>query len=190
MFKESGMGVPDHRFNIRLGAALILFLLILGCATAKEINKTYDNSRIIKNIPFYPQEEYQCGPSSLSGVLNYWGVAAAPEEIAKDIYSRSARGTLNIDMIFYVRKKGLAVSQYSGSLEDLKEKIDSGYPLIVLVDYGAFFYQVNHFMVVIGYSENGVIVNSREEEKKFIPMDDFLGLWEKTKFWTLLIKRQ
>jgi len=42
----------------------------------------------------------------------------------------------------------------------LKKNIDSGYPLIVLVDYGFWAFHSNHFMVVVGYNEDGVIVNS------------------------------
>jgi ABC-type bacteriocin/lantibiotic exporter with double-glycine peptidase domain len=75
-------------------------------------------------------------------------------------------------------------------LQDLKKNIDSGYPLIVLVDYGFWAVQANHFMVVVGYNEDGVIVNSGKDRGKFISEGDFIKTWEKTKFWTLLIKRK
>jgi len=145
---------------------------------------------IIDRVPFYPQEDYQCGPASLAAVLNYWHVDATPEEIARSIYSRSAGGTLNVEMVFYPQEKGLDAFQYSGGLDDLREKIDAGYPLIVLVDYGWSLFQVNHFMVVVGYNDGGIIVNSGKEEKKFIPEDSFLKAWERTRFWTLLIRQK
>ena len=122
-------------------------------------------------------------------MLGYRGVSVAPEEIAAKIYSGSARGTLNVDMVLYALTLGFDASSYSGGLEDLRERIDSGHPLIVLVDYGFSLYQANHFMVVTGYRDDGVIVNSGKEERKLIPMGDFLRSWERTKFWTLLIKR-
>jgi hypothetical protein len=50
--------------------------------------------------------------------------------------------------------------------KDLKKNIDSGYPLIVLVDYGFWAFHSNHFMVVVGYNENGVIVNSGQKKKR------------------------
>jgi len=50
-----------------------------------------------------------------------------------------------VDMGLYAEKKGLKAIQYAGSLEDLKRNIDSNYPLIVLVDYGFWVYQKNHF---------------------------------------------
>jgi predicted double-glycine peptidase len=121
-------------------------------------------------------------------VLNYWGIKVTPEEIAGEIYSSSARGTLNIDMVLYAQRKGLTAIQYEGTVEDLRKNIDSRRPIIVLVDYGFFSVQKNHFMVVIGYNEDGVIVNSGKDKEKFISEKDFLKKWEKTNFWTLLIQ--
>lgn len=144
---------------------------------------------MIENVPFYPQETYQCGPASLAGVLNYWRIPARPDDIAKDIFSESARGTLSIDMVMYAQKKGLFAFQYKGSLEDLKKNIDAGYPLIVLVDYGISFYRANHFMVVVGYNENGVRVNSGKDNNVFISSKDFLRVWKRADYWTLLIKK-
>ena len=142
---------------------------------------------MIQNVPFHPQEEFQCGPASLAGVLNHWNINVSPEEIASEIYSKSAKGTLNIDMVLYAEKTGLKARQYRGSMEDIKNKIDSGYPLIVLVDEGVLVYQRNHFMVVVGYGEEGILANSGREQHKFIPFKEFLRSWERTKFWTLLI---
>jgi len=142
---------------------------------------------MIQNVPFHPQEEFQCGPASLAGVLSHWNINVSPEEIASEIYSKSAKGTLTIDMVLYVEKRGLKARQYSGSLEDIKSKIDSGYPLIVLADEGFLVYQKNHFMVVIGYGGEGILVNSGREKHKFIAVKDFLRSWERTKFWTLWI---
>ena len=79
---------------------------------------------------------------------------------------------------------------YKGGIEDIRNKIDSGYPMIVLVDLGLLVYQQNHFMVVVGYEENGIIAHSGKERLKFIPLKNFINTWEKTNFWTLWIKPQ
>lgn len=166
---------------------LLGIMVILPCACST-VSVQFDSKPIIlNNVPFYPHEDYQCGPASLAGVLNYWGVNVTPDDIAKEIYSESLRGTLTVEMILYVQKKGLQSNKYKGGMEDLKRNIDSGYPLIVLVDYGFSLYQANHFMVVIGYSSNGVIVNSGKNEGKFISEEEFIKAWERTKYWTLLI---
>jgi predicted double-glycine peptidase len=170
----------------------VLILLSSGCVSlgvAPEARKQ-GALRVIRNVPFFPQEDYQCGPASLASLLNYRGVSVTPDEVAETIYSRSAKGTLNMDMILYAQSRGLEASQYSGGLDDLREKIDSDQPLIVLVDYGFSVLQANHFMVVIGYGEGGVVANSGREEKKYIPMSDFLKSWKKTGYRTLLITNE
>ncbi|MBI5056912.1 MAG: peptidase C39 family protein [Nitrospirae bacterium] len=167
----------------------VLFLvlsLLLSCAAGRDIRQSADD-RVISNVPFYPQEDYQCGPSSLAAILNYRGLNVTPHEIAEEVYSKSARGTLNMDMILYAERKGFKADQYEGSIEDIKKNIDAGNPLIVMVDYGIWVYQKNHFMVVTGYNENGITANSGKERRKFIPLNNFLRSWERTKFWTLLI---
>lgn len=170
--------------------ALFVFFLHSCAAVNNGSMPESGHKRVISNVPFYAQEAYQCGPASLAGVMNYWKIDVTPDDIAKEIYSKSAKGTLNIDMIIYPQKKGLFAEQYSGNMQDLKKNIDSGYPLIVLVDYGFWAVQSNHFMVVVGYNEDGVIVNSGKDKSKFISEGDFIKIWEKTKFWTLLIKRK
>ncbi len=179
--------ILQQPFPYRILFSFYLLFLLTSCVTVKEIPESKP-TRIIENIPFYSQESYQCGPASLASVLNYWGVNVTPDNIAKEIFSESARGTLNIDMILYTQRMGLDATQYRGSIEDLKKNIESGYPLIVLVDYGFSLYQVNHFMVVVGYNENGVIVNSGRDKGKFISEKDFIKAWDRTKYWTLLIK--
>jgi len=175
-----------------LNLSLVLFVFLSGCTTVSPVPSAQKetSTHIIRNVPFYPQEDFQCGPASLAAVLNYWGISVSPEQAAKDVYSNSARGTLNIDMLFYAQSHGLAASQYSGRLDDLRERIDAGNPLIVLVDFGFSIFQINHFMVIVGYNELGVIANSGRDEMKFIPMEDFLRSWEKTRFWTLLVTKK
>ena len=111
----------------------------------------------------------------------------SPEEIAAAIYSRSAKGTLNVDMASFAARQGLEARAFRGSLEDIKKRIRSGYPLIALVDYGIGAYQQNHFMVVVGYDDEGIIANSGRKRLKRIPLGRFLRAWRKADFWLLLI---
>jgi predicted double-glycine peptidase len=170
---------------------IVLFIFLNGCASTSRIPDApqTDTFRIIEGVPFFPQEDYQCGPASLASLLNYRGVPASPGEIADAIYSRSARGTLNIDMVIYARSKGLEAEQYRGGWEDLRARIDAGSPVIVLVDYGFSVFQSNHFMVVIGYGQDSVVAHSGRNEKKIIPREEFMRSWDRTNNWTLVIRK-
>jgi hypothetical protein len=167
-------------------SALLLFTLISGCATPARLTGT--GGQIIGEVPFFPQEKYECGPAALASVLSYHGLNSSPEEIASEIFSSSAKGTLDFDMLLYAMGKGLAAEVYAGSMDAIARSINAGNPLIVLVDYGFWVYQQNHFMVVVGYDDKGVVVNSGRESLKFIPSGEFLKIWEKTKYWTLSVR--
>jgi ABC-type bacteriocin/lantibiotic exporter with double-glycine peptidase domain len=182
--------VDGIKVAIRLLSVVAFSCIMLwACASGPPVLRQGDV--VLEKVPFHPQEEYQCGPASLAGVLNYEGLLnISPREIAYDLFSKSARGTLNMDMALYAQKKGFFAWDYSGSLKDLREKIDAGYPLVVMVDYGFSLWQVNHFMVVVGYNKDVVIVNSGNKEHEVIGNDAFLKAWRRTDFWTLLIKKK
>jgi len=183
-------GWTFNRLSIWFLRRLRIFTFILpvlfACTAIPDVKESRA-TRIIENVPFYPQKAYQCGPASLAGVLNHWHVAVSPSDIAAEIYSESAKGTLDWDMVLYARQTGLRVRQYRGSITEIKRSIDLGYPVIVLVDYGFWFYRQNHFMVVVGYNEDGILANSGKEHLRLIRFRDLLRSWERTEYWTLLI---
>jgi predicted double-glycine peptidase len=175
-------------FQKRLYSFLLTIAFLCSCAAVPSVRDS-GPSRRIENVPFYPQEIFQCGPASLAAVLNYWGISVSPEQIADEVYSRSAKGTLNVDLVFYAQRMGLKAGHYRGSLEDLKRKIDFGFPLVVMVDDGFWVYEQNHFMTVLGYDGAGVVVHSGKEKGKHIPLDSFLKSWKRAGYWTLLVTK-
>jgi len=90
-------------------------------------------------------------------------------------------------MVLYAQSKGLQARYYRGGIEDIQKKISDGFPMIALVDFGFMAYQVNHFMVVIGFNEYGVVVNSGKYQGRLLSWRDFEKAWKKTHFWTLFI---
>jgi predicted double-glycine peptidase len=165
-------------------------LLSNGCAATQKVS---GERLTVIEVPFFPQEIFQCGPASLATVINYWygktGAAKSltPEAIGGEIYSPSARGVLGIDLELYARKQGFQARQIAGTIDELKNSLDRGVPPIVLVDYGFSLYQRNHFMVVKGYSDSALLVNSGRKESERIANEDLLKVWEKTGYWMLLV---
>ena len=142
----------------------------------------------VENVPFYSQLTYQCGPASLSGVLNFYGEEETPDKIARAIFRGNIRGTVTLDMVLYAREKGFSARWYSGSTHDIQCAVDGGVPLIVMVDLGFANLSKYHYMVVVGYEPEGVIVNSGKEREKLIRWGRFLSPWKRTKCWTLRIE--
>ena len=182
LVKEAGTA---RRCRFRL---FLLLPLLLSCAATPI--KTDATDHLVAPIVFYAQDDYQCGPAALAALLNFRGLPVTPDQIAREIFSGSARGTLVMDMVFYAEGRGLKVKHYSGSEADVRQNIDRGNPLIALVDYGFWVYERGHFLVIVGYNDNGFILNSGKEERRFVPREEFLRAWKKANFLTLLIEKK
>jgi ABC-type bacteriocin/lantibiotic exporter with double-glycine peptidase domain len=179
-----------------LAPAFVLFSLIIfqGCAAGpgivtSEVSASIGSGKVDK-VPFYPQVSFQCGPASLAGVLSFFGEGVTPEEIAEAIFRRDIRGVVTLDMLLYARKRGFFAEWYNGSLEDIRRSVDERVPLIVMVDFGFAGIRKNHFMVVVGYTPEGVIANSGKTREKLISWEYFRARWNRTKRWALRIEQK
>lgn len=166
-----------------------VFLFLCACASSPPVLP--DGSKMLSDVPFFPQDDYQCGPAALATVMNYWYIRQGGaerigiDEITKAIYSPGARGVLPSDLENYPKKKGFSAQQFGGSVSDIRDHIDRGVPLILFVEYGLSFYQLNHFLVVTGYTRDGIIVNSGRRQSETITNSDLEKVWKKTGYWAL-----
>jgi len=175
---------------------LVICLLLFGCAfeQGRSLVGSYSQAySYVDDVPFFPQEEFQCGPAVLASVLNFRGYRVSPEEIAEAIYLSNLKGTLKMDMLQfakrYERRGGITVSEVRGDLELIRRDISSGYPLIVFVDLGFWNFRKGHYMLIVGYddSKGGVVTYSGREKDKFISYNRFMRIWERGGYWALRI---
>jgi|GEM_PF-263361 len=174
----------------RTAAVLLLLAISLaGCAgsVAAPFSPPAGAARLT-NVPFFPQLDYQCGPASLAGVLNYYGKRITPEEVARAIFRENIRGTVTLDMVLYAREQGLSARWSSAAVGDIVQAVDERSPVIVMVDYGFSVVSRNHYMVVVGYDPKGIVANSGISRETHISWNDFLPTWERAKRWTLRIE--
>jgi ABC-type bacteriocin/lantibiotic exporter with double-glycine peptidase domain len=170
-------------------AVLLLAVALTGCAgTVPAAFSPPAGAARLADVPFFPQLDYQCGPASLAGVLNYYGKRITPDEIARAIFREKIRGTVTLDMVLYAREQGLSARWSSATVGDIVQAVDERIPLIVMVDYGFSVVSQNHYMVVVGYDPKGIVANSGTTRETHIPWKDFLPTWERAKRWTLRIE--
>ncbi len=145
---------------------------------------------LIEGVPLYTQKRLECGPTALAMVLQYHGIRAEPDDIARELSTKRLGGSLAIDMLLYAKKRGLRATYYRGSIEDLRDKLKRNLPPVIFVDLGVGGVRVGHFMVVTGYddSRDGVIVHSGKAHPEFIPYKTLERIWKRTGFATLLIE--
>lgn len=177
------------------GVMALLLVSLAGCAAVSRETVRQDllagrsPGRYIEGVPFIPQKEDYCGPASLAMVLRFWGEWIDQEQIARELYIDSIRGTLNFDLEFYARRRGYRAESFRGTLEQVKAEIDRGRPLIVFQDQGIGPLAFPHFFVVIGYDDARqlIIAHSGVTENRLIPYWEFLWTWGKKGNWTLRI---
>ncbi len=190
------MARPWFTFHSFFKILLITVLFLpAACGIArdnilKDIKKDPASFHLIEGVPFYPQNEYMCGPSSLASVIGYWGVRTDMKDVAKEVYEEKLKGTLPIDLLIYAKEKGFDAAYYKGGIEDLKEKISDKTPLILFLNLGYDFYPVGHYIVVTGYSDKygAIVAHSGMESEAVFTYDELLRDWGKTDFSTLLLK--
>ena len=183
----------------KLYLLFILFLLtaanLAGCGTIQKLHEPsadIPNEFVISDIPFYPQSEYQCGPSALATVLSFYGDSISPSGISDEIFSLKLKGTLPLDMELFPRKRGFNTSSYIGSIPDIENNLLKGHPLILFLDTGILNWKAGHYIVVTGFNkEDGyIIVRWGDEKEKRITYQNLLKKWKKTGYWTLLVTPQ
>ena len=181
----------------RAVAAVCFALSMAGCVSADQFltgeeRPLSPNALYVKQVPFYPQTQYQCGPASLATVLNYWGRHVTPEQIAQEIYRPGMKGTLSLDLWQYAKAQDFQASVRQGSWEFLETQVSRERPIIAFLNLGFRQVPLGHFLVVVGVDpeDKSVIAYSGVEKNQRIPFDRFKEAWEKTNYWSLLIEPQ
>ena len=133
----------------------------------------------ISGLPFVKQETRMCGPAALSSVMTFYGDPAAQDEIAKTVYSEKLKGSLISDLENYARSRHFKTSLGRGTIEQLKQSIDQGRPVIIPVDMGFWIVSQPHYLLVFGYTESAFIAHTGNEPSQAISYKTFKRQWEK-----------
>ena len=174
--------------------SLIIGLLILsGCATAPTKRGYRASGDVppqseLKAVPFFPQEEYQCGPASLAMVLAWSGLQIDADELAPQVYTPSLKGSLQPAMITATRRHGRVAYPISGA-DALLSEIAAGHPVIVLQNLGLSWVPVWHYAVVIGYDLDQalIILHSGITKRKTTALNTFENTWARSQHWGLVV---
>lgn len=138
--------------------------------------------------PFFPQQDYQCGPAALATTLVHAGVQVTPEELVKLVYLPARQGSLQIEMLAAPRRYSRVSYQIAPRFDDLLREVAAGNPVIVLQDTGVGPITNWHYAVVIGfdYPAGELYLRSGETKRLAIPFTVFEYTWKKSHYWAML----
>ncbi|MCC7487953.1 MAG: PA2778 family cysteine peptidase [Burkholderiales bacterium] len=187
-----------RRRKARLCAGFLFFAVMMGgCALIAShgpgvVARTQGRlpPRVeLSSVPFFPQDDYQCGPASLAMAMSAAGAAVTPEALIDEVYLPSRKGSLQVEMLAAPRRHGLIGYQLAPGLDEVLLEVAAGSPVIVLENYRVRWWPLWHYAVVVGYDlEAGEVVRrSGSRERQTMPFGVFEYLWQDEGRWAMVV---
>jgi len=143
----------------------------------------------VRDVPFFAQQEYQCGPAALATVLVHGGTQVSAEDLVARVYLPGREGSLQAEMLAAPRRYGRISYQIAPRFDDLLREVAAGNPVIVLQDLGIGPISNWHYAVVVGfdYPAGELYLRSGVTERLAIPFTIFEHTWKKSGYWAMLV---
>lgn len=181
---------------MRLLLLAVGILLLVSCAgpSAEAVRAAVaaaPDAGIVLSVPFFPQEEYQCGPAALASVFAYWGLPADPGIITEAIYLPNLKGTLSLDLLLYAERRGLRATLLPQNADALRAALRAGRPVIALLNVGSRLVQTWHYVVLVGYADGSraFLAHDGRHRERVFPYDEFAWRWRASGHWALVVER-
>lgn len=182
--------------DARLIAGVLVCAAVGGCAVVLPQSEALRESwpallheRVeLDDVPFFPQEDDYCGPSSLATTLNFAGVSVTQDELARDVYLPERRGSLQVEMEAAPRRYGVVSYRLDRSYEAVLREVSAGHPVIVLQDYGVWPLSYWHYATVVGFdrAKGEVVLRSGRKRRLVMPLFVLEYTWKESSYWALV----
>ena len=171
--------------------------LLGGCTATLEINELRATKKLASfkpvqlDIPFFAQEEYQCGPAALAMLLQSSEVEVTPEALVPLVYVPEKQGSFPVEMVAAARKFKRIPYVIKPSVLTLLKELEAGNPVLVFQNLGLDWFPKWHFAVVLGIDvdANEVTLHSGTIKKHRMTIDKFEHTWRRAKKWAMVAMR-
>ncbi len=186
--------MSTHQADRRIIVLLLLTGVLAGACTHIDHGQDLRRGTLlperveIANVPFYPQEAYQCGPAAMAMVLGWSGLALTPDELVDEVYTPARRGSLQTGLISAARRHERLAYTFNG-VDKLLGEVAAGHPVIVLQNLGTSWYPVWHYAVVVGFDRAAdvIILHTGIDQAREDGWSRFLFTWERSQYWGLVV---
>lgn len=181
--------------NARQAAGVFFLALVAACVTPQTAAlrgappASVSAHAELERVPFYPQEEHQCGPASLAMALRYAGQNIEPDQLTRELYLPEKQGSLQAEMLAAARRYGTLAYVLKPELQDVITEVAAGNPVVVLQNLGLGWYPMWHYAVVIGYDlrSEEIILRSGTGRRQFMPFIAFENTWARSAHWAVVV---
>lgn len=187
-------GPPSLRSHLSCGLLLLGILLLAACArTPLQLDELAADelggprSMELTDVPFFPQEAYQCGPAAMATLMNHRGLEIVPEQLTPQMYLPGRRGSLQIELLTAARRQGFLAYVHDPELTGLLTQVRAGHPVLVLQNLALERVPVWHYAVVIGFDLDAdeVLLRSGTTRRERLPLRRFERTWQRGDYWAI-----
>ena len=141
----------------------------------------------LRDTPFFPQEDYQCGPAALATVLRASGVEVDPDSLAPQVYLPKRRGSLQVELIGAARRQGRLAYLLPGDGQALLSELAEGRPVLLLQNLGVEKIPMWHYAVLVGYdtNRNVAVLRSGRRARHEVRWQHFARSWDRAGRWAM-----
>ena len=168
--------------RLRLAGAALASLLA-GCAASPSLKDGLPASAPLAieldATPFFPQEEFQCGPAALATLLVASGVEVTPDALAPQVFIPGREGSLSLELVGATRRHGRLPWVLDTSADEMVNELEAGRPVLLLQNLGVPQIPIWHYAVLIGYDaeRNVAILRSGGTERLEMKWQRFARAW-------------
>jgi hypothetical protein len=172
---------------------LAAVLLLSACATpvARQQLARSDLPRQVElaDTPFFPQEQYQCGPAALATVLTASGKPVEPDQLTGQVYVPARQGSLQIEMLAAARRHGRVATVLPPRLGALLDEVRAGHPVLVMQNLGLSWWPSWHYAVVVGYdlARDEMVLRSGTYRRQQMSLTAFENTWARSGHWAVAV---
>ncbi|NKC16389.1 MAG: PA2778 family cysteine peptidase [Gammaproteobacteria bacterium] len=184
-----------NKGRIAAAAAGAVMVLLNGCAMrpldSTEPSGIAGGERELREVAFFRQTAYHCGPAALATVLQYSGVVTSAYKLAEKIYIPGRKGSLQAEMAAAARRENRIAYRIKGELEHLLREVAAGRPVLVLQNLSPTRRPMWHYAVVIGFNQakQTIVLRSGTTRRLETSMREFNHSWRRAGAWALIVLR-
>ena len=181
------------RSSTQIGRALALVACCIfgtACSTIPPSVSDYGsvaNPIELVDTPFFPQEQYQCGPAALATLLAASGISTTPESLVGQVYLPARQGSLQTEILAAARNAGRLPYVLLPGLASITAELAAGRPVLILQNLGVSWAPRWHYAVVVGADADSqqIVLRSGTEVRRIMRTSVFLRTWRRSGYWAM-----